>query len=135
HIHLTYDELATLDHALQEYSEDLEHRAEPLDPQGEWDQTLLTAAHEGAALRQKLDRSGYSATNDPIEQLHAAYTAVIEADQRVSELVDQRSQAVVKALEAGYTQTELASKLGVSQSRIAHMKTRPRRKTSRSSGK
>lgn len=121
-IHLTYDDLATLDHALHDYANDLQQRAKPLDPQGQWDQTLLTLAHEAQVLRQKLDRGGYPVTGDPLEHLQAAHTAVTTTDARVSELVAHRRHAVVTALEAGYRQTDLADQLGVTQSRIAHMK-------------
>lgn len=123
-IQLTYDELETLDRVLQDHVEELEHRARSLDPEGEWDQNLLTDAREGKALRKKLDNSGYALTGEPLEKVQAAHDAVTAADERVSQLVEQRRQAILAALEAGYTQTALANKLDVTQPRIAHMKTR-----------
>jgi len=121
HIELTYEEVATLDHALQHHAESLKHQADPLDSQGKWDQTLLNSAHQIEALRQKVDQIAFPDARDPMQQVKIAAEAVVEADRRVTQLIEKRRQAIVAALDAGYTQTAIAELLGVSQPRVAHM--------------
>lgn len=121
HLHLTYEEVATLDHALQERAESLKRQADPLDPQGEWDQSLLDSANEGEALRQKIDRVAFPDTRDPMRRVQAAADAVVAADRKVTDLIGERRRAIAAALEAGHTQTAVADLLGVSQPRVAHM--------------
>lgn len=121
YVQLTYEELATLDSALQDHAESLQYQADPLDPQGERDQSLLESAHQTEALRQRIDRIAFPDSRDPMQRVKAAADAVIEADGQVTQLIERRRQEIAAAYEAGYKQTVIAELLGVSQSRIAHM--------------
>lgn len=121
HIYLTYEDVAALDHVLKEHTESLKRQADPLDPQGEWDQSLLDSANEGEALRQKIDRVAFPDTRDPMRRVQAAADAVVAADRKVTDLIGERRRAIAAALEAGHTQTAVADLLGVSQPRVAHM--------------
>lgn len=95
----TVDELAVLDAALQHLDE--------------------TPALK--AIRQKLRQVTTPETSDPLEQVRHAVDAVTEADQNVTRQIEKGRQAILAALDAGYTQQTVADYIGRSQPRVAQM--------------
>lgn len=98
-LELTPDEIAALDQALQD----------------------RTASSSLEAVRQKIRQVTTTEPLDPLERVTAAVDAVTAADQRVTQLIEHRRQAILAALDAGYTQQAVADHLGRSQPRIAQM--------------
>jgi len=65
----------------------------------------------------------------PLEQVKRTVDAVVDADWHVTDCIEQRRQAIIAAVEAGYTQQAIADYIGMSQPRVAqmlHMPTRVR---------
>lgn len=98
HIELTTREAATLQRVLQNCPE--------------------ANSPEVEALRQKVSQSRAPETTEPLARVKAAVDAV---DEGVTQRMEQRRQAIVAAIEAGYTQQAVADYLGRSQPRIAQM--------------
>lgn len=98
-LELTQDEIAALDQALQDRA----------------------ASPSLETVRQKIRQVTTTEPLDPLERVTAAVDAVTAADQRVTQLIEQRRQAILAALDAGYTQQAVADHLGRSQPRIAQM--------------
>ena len=98
-LELTQDEIAALDQALQD----------------------RTASPSLEAVRQKIRQVIPQESLGPLDRVKLAADAVTAADQRVTQLIEQRRQAILAALDAGYTQQAVADHLGRSQPRIAQM--------------
>lgn len=98
-VEFTTDQLAALDQALQS------HDGSP----------ILEAA------RQKIRQVTTQESLDPLERVKAAVDAVTAADHQVTHQIERRRQAILAALDAGYTQQALADHIGRSQPRIAQM--------------
>ena len=98
-LELTPDEITALDEALQDRA----------------------ASPSIEAVRQKIRQVTTQESLDPLERVKIAADAVTAADQRVTQQIERRRQAILAALEAGYTQQAVADHLGRSQPRIAQM--------------
>lgn len=98
-LELTPDEITALDEALQDRA----------------------ASPSIEAVRQKIRQVTTQESLDPLERVKIAADAVTAADQRVTQQIECRRQAILAALEAGYTQQAVADYLGRSQPRIAQM--------------
>jgi|SRR5699024_355489 len=78
-------------------------------------------SYEVEAIRQKIALLVLPETSNPLEKVKLSVDAVTEADSRVTQLIEQRRQAIMAALDAGYTQQAVADYIQRSQPRIAQM--------------